>query len=399
MSKRKKKVTGTGFGHPRQHRPKTLSNSKVIRLENVRLGGFALTNSLPGEEVDVLSRAAITSNDRDFYVYMEGISNLIISKAQEKGLFISLDSITDFVLVIHENETADLYLNDVPTAVEILAKRDLQAGEAVSAMDIADIRRVKFENILFNTSDKVVACFKIGWKFGLFFDLTPNSQLDVEQMELDIGLLHKGLRFQYLYEILSDPKTLERLISAGWFPFIEIISEINPLLKAFNYEFDIEGQEQALIKKFDKKRIEKISERWWKKPIIYKHKEVLEAGLHAFSRGDYISCIKNISTEIEGVLVDLHLTEKGSIPGTKERLQYATSKGVQKSGGTASLLFPEEFLEYLNDVIFAQFNPLNPQGAGVSRHAVGHGRASGDSYTSSRALQYILTLDQIVFYL
>ena len=104
-------------------------------------------------------------------------------------------------------------------------------------------------------------------------------------------------------------------------------------------------------------------------------------------------------TEIEGVLADLHLAEKGSTAKTKDLLSHAVNKGVKKAGGEASLFFPKDFLEYLLKVAYANFDPNTPANAGASRHTVGHGYADGNTYTSARALQVILTLDQIVFYL
>jgi hypothetical protein len=37
-------------------------------------------------------------------------------------------------------------------------------------------------------------------------------------------------------------------------------------------------------------------------------------------------------------------------------------------------------------------------GQAGSRHAVGHGAAAADSYTDARALQALLTIDQLAFY-
>jgi len=43
------------------------------------------------------------------------------------------------------------------------------------------------------------------------------------------------------------------------------------------------------------------------------------------------------------------------------------------------------------------FDPTAGPGATVSRHAVGHGAAEAAAYTQTRALQALLTLDQIAF--
>ena len=109
------------------------------------------------------------------------------------------------------------------------------------------------------------------------------------------------------------------MIAAGWFPFIDIIGgDIDLLLKAYQVNFDIEAKEKALVEKFTAERIDQIASRWWQKPAIKSHKAVLQAGLDAYKGGDYISSIKNILTEIEGVLADVHLAEIGSPAKTKK---------------------------------------------------------------------------------
>ena len=372
----------------------------MIKLKNLLVSGFAGANTLAGQELPVLVRASITSDERDFHLYMEGISNLISERAKEAGALFSIDALIGFVLVAHKDGSAELHLSGMQMAVEILAKRDLKAGEVVYSRDIADVRRVKYQNITFLPSDKVFVCFKVGWKFGMFFDLADNRELDVDRMELDLGTLYRRLRYQALYEALAEQTTVDRMTKAGWFPFIEVMGgDFDPLLKAYQLEFDIENKEKSLIEKFTPDRLDKIGERWWKNPILSKHKTVLAAGLEAFKRGDSVSCIKNIMTEIEGVLADLHLAEKGSTAKTKDLLSHAVNKGVKKAGGEASLFFPKDFLEYLLKVAYANFDPNTPANAGASRHTVGHGYADGNTYTSARALQVILTLDQIVFYL
>ena len=373
----------------------------AVELTNVLINGFAAANALPGETlVPILVRASLTSDEREFHVYAEGLLKLLSERAKEIGILLSIDALLGFVLIIHKDKSAKLYLDNTQMAAEVLTKRAIKAGEAMYLNDIGDIRKITFPNLTFLPSDKIFICFKVGWKFGMFFDLAENRDLDVNQMEFDLGALYRRLQFQALYEALADQATVNRMIKAGWFPFIEVIGgDFDPLLKAYQSEFDIENNEKKLVEKFTPERIDKIGERWWKNPILFKHKTVLEAGLEAFKRGDSVSCIKNIMTEIEGVLSDLHLAEKGSTAKTKDLLNHAVRKGVEKADGEASLFFPKDFLEYLQEVAYADFDPNSPSVAGASRHTVGHGYAGGETYTIARALQVILTLDQIVFYL
>jgi hypothetical protein len=373
----------------------------VIKLNGLPpLMGFATKNTPAGKEelIPILVRAYLTSDEREFHMYMEQVNNIVIEKAKEVEVIISLDVFVEFVLVIHQDGTGELHLDGAGRAIEILTKRSVQAGEAVYGGDIGDIRRMKYHALKLSPSDKVVSCFKVGWKFGMFFDL--GGELDSDRMERDLATLYKRLRYQGMYEALSDEATVERMTKAGWFPFIEVMGgDFDPLIKAYRDEFNIENKEKELVAKFTPEHIDKIAERWWRNPALAKHKTVLQAGLDAFKSGDFVSAIKNIATEIEGVLADVHLAEKGSAPKTEALLQYAIDKGVKKVDGEASLFFPSNFLEYLQKVAYANFDRNAPADAGASRHTVGHGFAGEKTYTPARALQVILTLDQIVFYL
>ena len=56
------------------------------------------------------------------------------------------------------------------------------------------------------------------------------------------------------------------------------------------------------------------------------------------------------------------------------------------------------FLQYLKEVVFANFD-VNQGKVDLSRHSSSHGVAEVEKYTKERALQMILILDQIFFYL
>lgn len=403
MKKKKHKAKRPNKRRQNSQQPpvtKSVKPSNVIKLTDVRISGFSVNNALSGETAEVLFRAGLTSDEREFHVYMDGITNIIASRAKEAGVLLSPDYIWGFSLIIQKDGAATLSINSFPMSVEVLAKRPMKAGEIIYSTDIGDIRRVSLREPNLNPHCKVIVCCKVGWKFGLFFDLGDNRELDIDRMERELGALYRRLRFQALYEALADPHTVDQMTAAGWFPFVEVIGgDIDPLLKAYKSDFNIEAQENALVAKFTSERIDRIASRWWQKPAIEKHQKVLQAGLEAFKNGDYVSSIKNILTEIEGILANIHLAEVGSPAKTRKLLEHAVNKGVVKADGEASLLFPEDFLEYLSSVTYADFDPSNPVTASASRHTVSHGVATGEAYTSARATQVILTLDQIAFYL
>jgi len=370
-----------------------------IKLKDFRINGIATSNVKAGGSVPVLVRAEITSDQPEFYLFMRAVTNLVAGKATESGILIQMDRVSAFLVVTHPDGSADLYLQDFPVLIEMLAKDSVAKGEAVFQPDIGDIRRLRMPWLKLEPKDGVLYCFKVGWKFALFFDLNPARELDVDAMERSLGRLYRGLTFRDLYEALESEEVLSKLIAAGWFPFVETIGgEFETLLKAYKNDFNIDEETQRLVEKFDGKRIHAIGERWWREPLLADRKDILQRALEAFDRGDAVSCLKIILTEIEGILQRAHIGERGTGASAKELLAYAANKGIEKANDSNSLLFPLQFQRYMLECTYAHFDPKNPAANVMSRHSVGHGGASPAAYTKERALQAILTLDQLNFY-
>jgi hypothetical protein len=266
--------------------------------------------------------------------------------------------------------------------------------------DLADVRRLRLSWLALQPKDGVLCCFKVGWKFGLFFDLHPERILDVDAMERSLGRLYRRLAFQALYDAFESEAGLSKLVAAGWFPFIEIVGgEFEELLKAYRDDVNTQEETAKLLRRFDAPRIDGMATRWWKGSLLSRRKDVLKPALGAFKRRNPASCLKIVLTEIEGILQDLHIGEQGSGLSTKELLAFAANRGAQKASDPNSLLFPQEFLRYMRGYTYARFDPRKAEASAVSPHSVAHGRAMAKAYTMERALQSILTLDQINFYI
>ena len=360
------------------------------------IGGFSLVNAKPGDFVWILSRATTNSDEPEFYKYIEQLSNPFFNK-----VVIFPNAVYQFLILIHKDLSADLYVNDFPVAVELRAKRDVKKFEVITHGDIADIRRLKFPNIEIVETDKVIYCFKVCWKFGLFFDL--NRELDTEAMALTLGTLYRYLSFQYVYELLETGTQFEEMIKDGWFPFIEIIGgEYKSLSEAYQNKFNFEDRIDKIVGSFDKARIEKITKKWWGNQIFKDKRDILQAGINAFLRGDnegYINCIKTLLPEAEGIIRLQYLkdTGKGWVKEPK-LLSYLIEKGKGKAGSGDSLFLPLRFFKYLNDFVFSDFD-LETGKVDLSRHSSSHGVAKAEAYTKTKALQVILVLDQIYFYI
>ena len=82
----------------------------------------------------------------------------------------------------------------------------------------------------------------------------------------------------------------------------------------------------------------------------------------------------------------------------KQLIDALERRAKSQKSGEYSLLLPEQFLDYLRNCYFKDFD-LSSSDVELSRHSVSHGAAKPDSYTRSRALQGILVLDQLFYFL
>jgi hypothetical protein len=214
-----------------------------------------------------------------------------------------------------------------------------------------------------------------------------------------LGNLYRTLRYRHLYEITSDSDLLKTLADAGWFPFIEIMAEFKSLASAAKEGFDLAPAEVELLARFDKERLEAMFERWMTRPHFAAKETLLRSAINTYLANEPAAVIKIVLTEIEGILAAAYRATHGKSAKTKTLIQFALEAAAQRAGATDTLFFPAVFGQYLVHYTFADFDPSGPLGSAGSRHAVGHGAADATTYTQTRALQALLTLDQLSFYI
>lgn len=359
--------------------------------------GFAVSNAKKGDETEILTKGIFVSDQPEFYKYTEQIANLFLTQA---GFFI--DGVCQFLLLVHKDLSVDIYVNDFPVFAEMRVKKATEKGQPIGINNIADIKQIKFDGIDVKEDDKIAYCFKIGWKFGLYFNFDPKRKLEIEKLQREIGSLYRYLQFQHIYKTLENEKMFEDLQQDGWFPFIEILGQPFKELEAmYLNKFDLENKIKSLVDSFDEGRIKSISERWWSKIEFSDKKTLIEAGLAAYYMNDkngFINCIKTLTSEIEGIVRLQYFGETNKSKATfKELIKHIVDKGKAKSSED-SLFLPLHFLEYLEKVFFADFD-LSSGKVELSRHSSCHGVAKEEDYRKIKALQTILVLDQLFFYL
>jgi hypothetical protein len=383
------------------HRIVVRNIGEPLRFANVEsLAGFSAEAGKGGQQIKIWTRLALTSDEPLFHRLAESLAGVINQMARQAGTAVNLSRADTVLLILKPDGTAELWLDTAAVSLECAVKRAMSAGTVIFEHDIADVTGMSFPCVTFGEADKVLCLFRQDWRFGFAFDMNPDGKLDIEGFTKTLGTLYRQLRYKHLYDALSEPGLFDRLLTTGWFPFVEILtSEFRDILHHCEAGFDVTEIEEKIIARFDSTRVERILERWLAKPHFAAKADLLKAAISAFQKSEPVAVIKILLTEIEGVLNDAYRTIHGGKGARlKDLLAFAEASAEHKAGGADTLLFPKAFGRYLREYTYANFDPSTQKGKAGSRHAVGHGAASQESYTMPRALQAILALDQLAFY-
>ncbi len=372
---------------------------KPILLNGLAIDGVAANSARASERVQIMTRLTLSSDSLGFHKIVENLISVIQHHAQLSGLHVSLEGANTILLVIKPDNSAELWVDTAAVSLLCIVKRELTAGSVVFESDIADITGMSFPCVSIESADRVICIFRESWRFGMFFDFNPDRNLLIDDVTKSLGTLFRNLKYRHLYDVVADAKLFNQIVSAGWFPFVEIIgSEFKDLVNSCEAGFELNDVETTLLAKFDEERLDRMLSRWVAKPHFSNKKDLFTSAINAYKKQDPIPVIKIILTEIEGVLMAAYKTQHGKGASIKDLLAFAVDSATKKAGLPSTLFFPEEFAKYLEKNTFANFDPKSSNGTAGSRHAVGHGAAVSETYTLVRALQAILTLDQIAFY-
>ncbi|MEQ7965432.1 hypothetical protein ABQW72_20740 [Xanthomonas hortorum pv. pelargonii] len=365
-----------------------------------RIAGFSMNSASKGEMIHVSVRASLTSDTPLFHKLVESLEGVITHATDKQSITINLRQASTILMIVKPDNSFEIWVDAAAVVLKCRIKRSIAAKSAVFEQDIADITHMQFPHVEIGERDGVLCLFREAWAFGLAFDFNDGGALDRERFERDLGSLYRALRYRHLYEVMDDPATMAALRSKGWFPFAEIItSEFRQLASHIKSGFNTSEIEADLVEAFDDERLNRLLERWNAKPHFVAKQALLEEAIQAFKQRRPIAVIKILLTEIEGILRDAYRAlNAGQNVKVKALLEFAGEAGAKSAGAPDTLLFAHAFREYMQEHTFASFDPMGQPGEAGSRHAVGHGAATQESYTMTRALQVILTLDQLAFY-
>lgn len=370
-----------------------------VSLKELNIHGVAAETVVGGGPAKIWTRLVITSDDPMFHDITRNLVATIEHAATVENKVVSLENASTVLIVMRPSNAAELWIDTAARGLNIMTKRAVAAGSPIFERDVGDVRGMFFPKVDIGQGDRVICLFREGWRFGLLFDFNPHGSLDSVAMQRDLGTLYRSLRFRNVYDAISNSAVFESLCSAGWFPFVEILhDEFGRLAKFCEGGFDLATVEQELVQRFSEERVQHMFSRWMGKPHFAGKRSILEAAIRAYGSNEPVAAIKIMLTEIEGVLRDAYHARYGKKPKLKKLLDFAVKSAEEKAGSSVTLLFPQAFGRYLATYAFANFDPAGTSGTAGSRHAVGHGAAKDDSYTQVRALQALLTLDQLAFY-
>jgi|GEM_PF-2197579 len=158
------------------------------KINNVKLDGFAISSAAKGETVRVATKDWATSELPLFYIYAEQIGRIIFPKL---NILNFRDVVNNCLIIIHPDNTADVYDQDFKIILRIKPNRSIKKGELVHGKDVAEITEVHFPDIAINPNDKVIFFMRSGWRFGVFFDFT--KKIDLSSLSSDIASLQEHL--------------------------------------------------------------------------------------------------------------------------------------------------------------------------------------------------------------
>ena len=363
---------------------------------NIKIDGILLESALEGQQVNMATKGAITTYDPDHRTFMNNLISIFVN-------INDLETINRLLVQIKSNNTAYIY-RDFPFGYKIFLSSQKELGSVIFQNEITDIESIFFEDDLskieYEPSDKIVYLFRSNWSFGLYFNFQKKDSFDIISKE--IAYLYKVVAYRQIFEFLQNDNVSIPFQEDGWFPFNALVRYEN-IYRLITYYSQKKANitDLELIKSaFSKERMEMLTERWWKNPIFESKKEILKCGIESYLRHDkqgYINCIKVLVSEIEGIL---RFAFKDTISGRRIKpfLDELEEQGTSKYFTSYSLVFPYEFIDYLRNSIFANFD-FSDDKIPQSRHAYSHGVADIDKYNWERSLQIILTIDQILIFL
>jgi hypothetical protein len=162
-----------------------------FQIKSKNISGFIDNQPKPGDKMVriCLKKPFISSEEPMFQILITEISKVFLNK-----ITFPIDRIYKFLIVLHQDCTTDLFINDFKETMDVEVNRSVKKYELIYEKDINDIFELQFPDVKIKSNDAVIYCTKIGWKFGLYFNFT--RKIDLGELYKELGGLTKKLSFE-----------------------------------------------------------------------------------------------------------------------------------------------------------------------------------------------------------
>ncbi len=350
--------------------------------------------------VTVMSREFISSEDGDQFIQrLEGFPGKILEMLPDGARTVPAN-ISTMVVTIEKDGSADVYINDpsIRSVVSLKQPHSASPGAPVFQDDILNVERVALGDIEVKNHQGFLIYFYVSWRRALFYDLEPlasgGQSLRTYDMEAMLGAYHTYLHFQDVFRV--NQSEWETLIAQRWFPFRALPTElVKSMIAVIREGRDIDEMLSDIHSQVSR-LIDDMLARWSLSPVVGDSLEILRNSVERFKADDYVSSSSIIYPRIEGVMRQLHGQSATTNRPNFRSFIRSTVSFDGHSERMYSTLIPKRFLEYLENVIFASFQP--GVAAPASRHSIAHGVVSPNDLDLKAAMLGILAFDQVCLF-
>jgi len=132
-------------------------------------------------------------------------------------------------------------------------------------------------------------------------------------------------------------------------------------------------------------------------PYYSDHADIFEAAIQRYLEDDHISCASILYPRIEGLMRSFHREAGYKTKPSAKTLTRVVIEHHENKRISHSLLLPDKFRHYLNNIYFAHFAPGSSPSVG--RHSVAHGEARSDDFTLKSCTIGLLILYQLSLFI
>jgi hypothetical protein len=378
-----------------------------IKLEQLPAGYVAEIIKKGGSQAKIIATEFVSSEDGDLLVTrLEGIPADLVRKLPSwPGM--REGSVEHLLAIIRRDKSATVYVNELNIRALMRIKRPFAKGERIFSNEIADIERVQLkfhqEEITVPPDAGVVFLFSVGWRKGLFYDfsplLPPTAGAHVREFDLSLlfGQYYAYLMFQELFKI-TEPEWASLMVQQ-WFPFIGLNPGTIRTMLSHAREGDQIDELLEDIRQEVCSRLPQWKSKWEASPYLKDHHEILHAAADRYLANDHVSATALLFTRIEGILRSYRAHQKQCTSATQENLTKAVAHVGNARGRPYSLLMPDKFQRYLEEVYFASFNPESPGSTAVmNRNTLSHGVVAAEAFSLKTSTIGLLIVDQLSYY-